>query len=132
MPNRVSHFEIHATNPDELTKFYVAVFGWEIKKWEYPGLEYWMVMTGPQGAGDGINGGIVRRKGAAPAVGAAVNAFVSTIVVENYDEIAKKILLNGGREALPKAAIAGMAWQGYFKDPDGNLFGIHQPDPTAK
>jgi hypothetical protein len=33
---------------------------------------------------------------------------------------------------LPKHAIAGMAWQGYYKDTEGNLFGIHQPDPSAK
>jgi hypothetical protein len=25
-----------------------------------------------------------------------------------------------------------MAWQGYYKDTEGNIFGIHQPDPNAK
>jgi len=132
MPNRVAHFEIHATEPEKLAKFYVDTFGWEIKKWEYPGLEYWMVMTGPQGGTDGINGGMVRRKGAAPAAGAAVSGYVCTMIVADFDAMSKKILANGGTVALPKAAIPGMAWQGYFKDPDGNIFGIHQPDPTAK
>jgi len=132
MPNRVSHFEIHATDPETLAKFYVAVFGWEIKKWEYPGLEYWMCMTGPQGGTDGINGGMVKRKGAAPAIGAAVNGAVNTMIVTDFDDIAKKVLAHGGIEALPKMAIPGMAWQGYFLDPDHNIFGIHQPDPTAK
>jgi hypothetical protein len=27
--------------------------------------------------------------------------------------------------------IAGMAWQGYHLDPEGNTFGVHQPDPNA-
>ncbi|MFC0359675.1 VOC family protein [Kytococcus sp. HMSC28H12] len=26
---------------------------------------------------------------------------------------------------------AGMAWQGSFRDVDGNVFGTHQPDPEA-
>ena len=28
-------------------------------------------------------------------------------------------------------ALAGMAWQGYFTDTEGNVFGLHQPDPHA-
>ena len=31
-----------------------------------------------------------------------------------------------------RAALAGMAWQGYFHDTENNVFGIHQPDPDAK
>ena len=38
----------------------------------------------------------------------------------------------GATVALPKFSIAGMAWQGYLKDPDHNIFGIHQMDPNAK
>lgn len=34
--------------------------------------------------------------------------------------------------ALPKMALTGMAWQGYYLDTEGNVFGIHQPDPEAK
>lgn len=29
-------------------------------------------------------------------------------------------------------AVTGMAWQGYYKDTEGNIFGIHQPDVNAK
>jgi len=29
-------------------------------------------------------------------------------------------------------ALTGMAWQGYYFDTDGNMFGIHQPDVNAK
>jgi predicted enzyme related to lactoylglutathione lyase len=52
--------------------------------------------------------------------------------VDNFDEIAKKIEAAGGIVALPKAAIPGMAWQGYFLDTEGNTFGLHQADPNAK
>lgn len=132
MSNRLAHFEIHATNPEELAKFYTAVFGWEIKKWEGGQMEYWMVMTGRSEEGGGINGGLVRRVGAAPAIGAPVSGFVCTMIVDNYDAIAEKIIANGGTVALPKMALTGMAWQGYFHDTDGNIFGLHQIDVNAK
>ena len=95
-------------------------------------MEYWMVMTGKSDEAGGINGGLVRRKGPAPAIGASVSGFVCTMVVDNYDAIAQKILANGGTVALPKMALTGMAWQGYFHDTDGNIFGVHQADLNAK
>jgi len=33
---------------------------------------------------------------------------------------------------MPKFAVPGTCWQGYFVDPQGNTFGIFQPDPNAK
>lgn len=131
MKSRVAHFEIHAGDPEMSIKFYTDVFGWTITKWEGGDFEYWMVMTGERGAPDGINGGLLRRKGPAPMDGAAVNAFVCTVIVPSYDECHEKILAAGGTVAVPKAALKGMAWQGYYKDTDGNLFGIHQPDEKA-
>jgi len=53
-------------------------------------------------------------------------------MVDNFDEIAKKILDNGGRIALPKFAVSGKCWQGYFLDNEGNTFGIFEVDETAK
>lgn len=130
--NRVSHFEIHAEQPERAIEFYTKVFGWEIQKWEGGQMEYWMVMTGKRDEAGGINGGLVRRMGPAPAVGAPVNGFACTMTVENFDDIAEKILAEGGKVALPKMALAGMAWQGYFLDTENNIIGIHQPDPNAK
>lgn len=51
--------------------------------------------------------------------------------MEDYDDIEERILAAGGQVALPKMAITGMAWQGYYLDPEGNTFGIHQPDANA-
>ena len=44
----------------------------------------------------------------------------------------RKLLANGGKVAMPKHALPGMAWQGYYIDTEGNIFGIHQPDKNAK
>ncbi len=132
MPNRITHFEIHADEPERAVKFYTEVFGWEIKKWEGGQMEYWMVMTGPSGAGEGINGGLLRRPCPAPAMSQGLNAFCCTIVVDNFDATAEKILAHGGIVAMPKMALTGMAWQGYFIDTEGNTFGLHQVDKEAK
>lgn len=130
--NRVVHFEIQASDPEQAAKFYREVFGWEITKWEGGSMEYWMVMTAPKDSKEpGINGGLLRRPCPAPKPEQGTNAYVCTMQVENYDAMAEKILAAGGIVAMPKFALPGMAWQGYFLDTEGNTFGIHQPDPNA-
>lgn len=132
MPNRVAHFEIHAENPERAVEFYTKVFGWKITKWEGGQMEYWMIESGAREEAGGINGGLMRRQGNAPEVGAPVNGFVCTMVVDSYDEMHEKILAAGGKVALPKMALVGMAWQGYYIDTENNIIGIHQADTNAK
>ena len=130
--NSIVHFEIHATDPEKVVEFYKALFGWDIKKWEGGSMEYWLVTTCPKDAPNAINGGLVRRQGAAPKGGEAVTGYVCTMVVENVDAMLEKAVKLGGTVALPKMAIPGMAWQAYCKDNDGNIFGLHQTDANAK
>lgn len=131
--NRVVHFEIQAENPERAAEFYKAVFGWDIQKWEGGQMEYWMIMTAPKNSTEmGINGGLLRRPAKTPPQECGTNAYVCTMQVDNFDEITKKIETAGGVVAMPKFALVGMAWQGYFIDTEGNTFGIHQPDVNAK
>ncbi len=44
----------------------------------------------------------------------------------------RKILSLGGKIALPKFAVPGVCWQGYFIDTEGNTFGLFQVDEKAK
>jgi predicted enzyme related to lactoylglutathione lyase len=128
--NRVVHFEIQAENIDRAIAFYTNVFGWQFPKWMD---NYWGVMTAEKDSKEpGINGGLLQRPCPAPAVGQGVNAFVCTVQVDSFDETAKKIQIAGGTVAMPKMAIVGMAWQGYFLDTEGNIFGVHQADVNAK
>jgi predicted enzyme related to lactoylglutathione lyase len=60
------------------------------------------------------------------------NAFVCSIQVENFDETAAVIGRNGGKVALPKFAVPGRCWQGYFLDLDGNTFGVFEVDEGAR
>ena len=133
MSNRVVHFEIQADDLERARKFYTAIFGWDFQKWPMPDGEYWGIMTDSKESKQaGINGGLLKRPCPPPKPEQGTNAFVCTVQVENYDDIEKKILAAGGVVAMPKFALTGMAWQGYYLDTEGNTFGIHQPDPNAK
>ena len=74
----------------------------------------------------------MQRQSAPPETNQALNAFACTMGVENYDLTEAKIIEHGGKVAMPKYALPGMAWQGYYLDIEGNIFGIHQPDVNAK
>lgn len=129
---RVVHFEIHVSDMERAKKFYGEVFGWTFQDWsDYAGMPYFGAVTGEEGR-MGINGALMQRQGAAPEMGQAMNGYACTMGVEDFDSTAAKIIELGGQVALPKQALPGMAWQGYFIDTEGNVFGVHQPDVNAK
>lgn len=125
---RVVHFEIHADQPERAQRFYAALFGWQFQKWQGP-VDYWTVTTGPDSQ-PGINGGLVPRRPGQP--GDAVSAYVCTVQVERLDETVAAATRLGGQVALPRMPIPGVGWLAYCKDPEGNIFGVMQPDATAK
>lgn len=127
---RVVHFEIHASNPQVLIDFYSGVFEWSFVAWEGPA-QYWLIGTGDDKE-PGINGGLVKRMGDAPIMGAPVNSYVCTIDVAAIDEYTAKAIGAGGTIAVPKMAVPGIGWLAYCKDPDGNIFGLMQSDQEAK
>jgi predicted enzyme related to lactoylglutathione lyase len=129
---RVLHFEIHVDDMERAKTFYGEVFGWTFEDYsEYAGMPYFGAVTG-DASEMGINGALMQRQSPTPEQNQSVNAFVCTMGVEKFDETAKKILSRGGKVALPKYALPGMAWLGYFIDTEGNIIGIHQPDENAK
>ncbi|HEX5333374.1 MAG TPA: VOC family protein [Cellulomonas sp.] len=129
--SRVVHFEIHADDVERAKSFYAAVFDWSFADFgEVTGSTYWGITTGPEDE-PGINGGLLQRPAPTPGAGLGANAFVCTMGVGDYDETERRILAAGGQVAMPKMALTGMAWQGYYLDTEGNTFGIHQPDTSA-
>jgi predicted enzyme related to lactoylglutathione lyase len=120
---RPTHFEIPAQNPQQAMDFYSKVFGWKFTKWDGP-TEYWLISTGdPKEVG--IDGGLLQRRDPA-------QPCINSITVADIDETIKTIEGAGGKCALPKMPVAGVGWLAYYKDPDGNMFGIMQMDPAAK
>ncbi|MFM7131594.1 MAG: VOC family protein [bacterium] len=126
---RVVHFEIHATEPEKLIEFYTALFDWKFIPAPFP--NYWVIETGPADQ-PGINGGMVKRPCDAPAPRADINAYVCTVQVESLDDILQKSESLGSVLALPKMPVPGVGWLAYIKDTDGNILGLHQPDPLAQ
>ena len=127
-----THFEIYVDDIERAKTFYGAAFGWTFEDFsQLTGSPYWGIVAGAEGE-PGINGGLLERSGPAPAPGSGANAFVCTMEVADYDDTERKILAAGGEVAVPRMALPGMAWQGYYLDPEGNTFGLHQPDAEAR
>lgn len=111
---RVMHFEIPSDVPDGAMAFYRDVFGWSFT--QFGESEYWLCKTGDEPE-RGIDGGIMKR--IAPG-----QPVVNSIQVDSVDEFAKKIVEAGGEIVVPKMPIGTIGFACYFKDLDGNIFGI--------
>lgn len=124
--NTIGYFEIQSSNPARDIQFYEKVFGWRFIKEVFVPIEYYRIET------NSINGGLLKRGAKVPAPESGTNAFVCSVQVENFDRTNELILQNGGQIALPKFAIPGRCWQGYFIDLDNNTFGVFEVDERAK
>jgi len=124
--NLVAYFEVQSSNPSRDIEFYHAVFGWIFTREEFTPVEYYRIET------TGINGGLLKRPASIPPTGNGTNAFTCSMLVDDFDATAKLILNSGGQVALPKFAVPGRCWQGYFIDLDNNVFGIFQVDENAR
>lgn len=120
-----SYFEIQADDCARAVGFYEKVFGWRFSKTEGFPIEYWRIET------DGSRGGLLKRPAQPPPSRCGTNAFVCSVEVSDFDAVAKTVLSLGGQVALPKFAVPGVCWQGYFLDPEGNTFGLFEPNEKA-
>ena len=121
---RAIHFELYAEDPERAAKFYTDSFAWSVERWQgESGPVYWLLTTGEESL-PGINGDIQRRSD--PAAATSIILAVSSV-----DDYAAKIAAAGGRVLRPKFAIPGIGYAAYFRDTEGNRFGIFQEDPTA-
>lgn len=124
--NIVAYFEIQASEPKILVDFYTSIFGWVCTRDEHIPIEYYRIET------EGIRGAILKRPVAVPPLEYGTNAFTCSIKVLDFDVVVEKILEKGGKVAMPKFAVPGSCWQGYFVDLDNNVFGLFQVDENAK
>lgn len=123
--NGIAYFEIQADDPEDAIRFYHAIFGWKFRKQEGLPVPYWRIET------EGMRGGLLQRPAPSPPAGHGGNAYVCSVEVHSFDTVAAQITQHGGRVALEKFAVPGVCWQGYFIDPEGNTFGLFQPDDSA-
>src|SRR6185503_19058010 len=116
--NGPSYFEIQADDCERASRFYASMFGWKFSKADGLPVEYWRIET------EGMRGGLLKRPAKTPPSEHGTNAFVCSIEVADFDKTAENIERRGGKVALPKFAVPGVCWQGYFLDTESNVFGI--------
>ena len=80
-------------------------------------------MTGKEKEQD-IDGGLAKTK--------AEPSTVNTIDVPSVDQYIKKVESNGGSIIRPKTTVPGVCWMAYFKDPEGNIWGMMESDESAR
>jgi len=124
--NALAYFEIQADDPERAMRFYGGIFKWTFTEMKGFPLPYWSIETAD------IRGGLLKRPTAAPPPMSGTNAFTCSFEADDFDAMALKISQNGGTVALPKFAVPGKCWQGYFLDTEGNTFGIFEVDEKAK
>lgn len=125
----VIHFEIVSKDPDALGKFFADAFGWTLNAQTYPagaGIEKY-VMALPTGEempeGYGINGGF----GSAPE---GYDGHVTFYVrVDDVEAALQKVESLGGTRMMgPEKVPGGGPTIGLFKDPQGHVIGVVDPD----
>lgn len=125
MVNRVIHFEVQADDIERAKGFYEKTFNWKIEAWkskdEKNAMEYWMLMTGPDGT-PGINGGMYKRPTDNP-----LHTFDCTISVDSIDKAVELVKKNGGTIRQEKTEIPGVGWFARAVDTEGNIFALMQP-----
>ncbi len=123
MANRVIHFEIQADDVQRAKKFYENAFDWKIEQWmkaEDGGMDYWGLVTGPEGT-PGINGGLYQRP-----TDNKLHTFDCTIQVDDIDKAIEDVKKNGGVIRGEKTQIPGVGWFAGGTDTEGNRFGLMQ------
>jgi predicted enzyme related to lactoylglutathione lyase len=118
----IVHFEIPADDVARARSFYNDLFGWEFS--EAPGFPgYWSFSTGEE---DSMTGGAVMKRQHGE------HLITNYIGVASVDESIAKIEALGGTIVVPKSPVQGMGWMAWFRDPEGNVMALWQPDETAQ
>ncbi|ETO05066.1 glyoxalase [Reticulomyxa filosa] len=124
---RPAHFEIHASDVERCIKFYAETFNWKVQRWENN--DYWMVTTGDKKV-EGVNGGIVPRKGDPPKENCPINGYVMTMEVPDIDDCLEKVKKAGGSIAKEKYTLPYVGQLAYLKDTEQNMFCVLQKTTT--
>ena len=132
MDHTVVHFEIPANDIKKLQKFYENVLGWKITKAPMPDVEYYIIATVPTDdkgmlQRPGVNGGLYPRTS-----GMQDAPQVNYISVEDIDKYTDLVTKEGGKILVPKRQVPTVGWFAIAADPEGNSFGLLQPDMPAK
>ena len=122
MGHSIVYFEIPADDLQRARSFYGQLFGWQFE--EMPGMDdYLTFRTGTEEGS--LGGGLWKRQNAQQGI-------TNYIGVASVDESIAKIEALGGTIVVPKSPVQGMGWMAWFRDPEGNVMALWQPDEAAQ
>jgi predicted enzyme related to lactoylglutathione lyase len=122
MPAPLRHFAIHCDDVKRAKAFYEAVLGWSIRPWGPPG--FYQIFTGE--GGPAVMGALQERR--EPLTGTGCRGCECTFAVDDVDRVAKAVVGNGGKIAMPKYRIEGVGDLIFFEDTEGNRIGAMRYD----
>jgi len=114
----VVHFEIPAHDAAKLSKFYSDVFGWKFEKVSMPGMDYWLITTGPRNKS--VGGGMYLKTG-------PQDLPRNFIGVDDIDKAIEAFEAAGGSEMAGKMEVPNMGWSFIGADPEGNPIAMFEP-----
>lgn len=117
---RVVHYDIHAADPEHVSRFYAEAFGWQLQK----GKSEDYVFSSAPGDTLSFHGNIHR--------GREEDNLPVTIRVPSVAESLARVTASGGRVIVAPRAIPGVGYLAYCEDPEGNVFGIFGADIAAR
>ena len=131
MDHTICHFEIPADDLKRASAFYSGLFGWKIQPWSPDGAEATICMvetvpTDDRGRPDrpGVNGMLIKKMH-------PQHPFANYVSVESVDEYGAKAVSLGAEIGMPKTPVPGMGYFLYIKDPEGNIIGLWEENPSA-
>ena len=117
---KFTHIDISADQPERAAEFYRRAFGWVVTKLDGP-VPYWLVDVNT-GSPTDMGAGIGQRSDADRSV-------VPMIDVSSADASAAAIVAAGGTIEIPKTAIPGVGQIVTFRDTEGNVLAVLEPEP---
>ena len=118
MTANLAAFAIHVDDTDRAIAFYEGVFGWSFEPWGPPG--FYLIHTGDE-TSPGVQGLMHKRH--EPRTGTGLNGLECTFSVEDVDDIAARVVANGGEVVMDKSVIPTVGALIYFHDTEGNRLG---------
>ncbi len=112
MSGNIVHIEIPTTDMSTSTKFYSALFGWEMNQLKP---SYTLFKTPPKGPAGGLDASLKPMDG----------GIIFYIEVEDIDATLLRVAEFGGETITPKTVISEeIGYYAIFKDPCGNRIGL--------
>jgi predicted enzyme related to lactoylglutathione lyase len=112
------YFDISVDNASRARRFYMDVFGWNMKKLSSKvnsKVDLWMYETEDENGIKGITGGMMKRE--------ALPTVTNYILVNTIDKYILKINNSGGKVTMQKTEIPIVGFFAMFLDSENNLFG---------